>query len=48
MRKTGAKTYDEVIRGLIKEKLLTPDSLLGSNPRLKLFKAEDEAEFHDL
>jgi hypothetical protein len=48
MRKTGAKTYDEVIRGLIKEKKLIPDSLFGSNPRLKLFQAEDEAEFHDL
>jgi flagellar motor component MotA len=48
MKKTGAKTYDEIIRELIKEKESSPSSLFGSNPRLKPFTAKEEAEFHDL
>jgi hypothetical protein len=48
MKKMGAQTYDEIIRELIKEKLSSPSSLFGSNPRLKRFAAEEEAEFHDL
>jgi hypothetical protein len=48
MKKTGAKTYDAVIRELIEEKQLTPSSLFGSNTRLKPFTSHDEAEFHEL
>ena len=48
MQKTGAKTYDEIIRELIKERGSSPSSLFGSNPRLKSFTAKEEAEFHDL
>ena len=48
MKKTGAKSYDETIRELIKERQSIPDSLFGSNPRLKPFTAQEEAEFHEL
>jgi hypothetical protein len=47
MKKTGAKTYDEVIAELIKERQSIPSSLLGSNPRLRSFTSDEEAEFHD-
>jgi len=48
MKKTGAKTYDEMIREMIKERESIPSSLFGSNPRLKPFTAKEEAEFHEL
>jgi hypothetical protein len=48
MKKTGAKTYDEIIRELIKERQSIPSSLFGSNPRLKPFTTKEEAEFHEL
>jgi hypothetical protein len=48
MKKTGAKSYDETIRELIKDRQSIPDSLFGSNPRLKPFTAQEEAEFHEL
>jgi hypothetical protein len=47
MKKTGAKTYDEVIAELIKERQSIPSSLLGSNPRLRSFTSDEEAESHD-
>jgi len=48
MKRLNAKTYDEVIRLLIKEKYGIKNSLFGSNPRLAPFKEEEEAEFHEL
>jgi len=48
MRQMGAKTYDDVIRELIREKQQTPGSLFGSNPRLKPFRGKEETEFHEL
>jgi len=48
MKKTGAKTYDEIIREMIKERESIPSSLFGSNPRLKPFTAKEEAESHEL
>ncbi len=44
----GARSHDEVIRTLISERKKIPDSMFGSNPKLRPFRSEDEAEFHDL
>jgi hypothetical protein len=44
MKEIGAKTYDEAIRELIEGRRTTPESLFGSNPRLRPFTARDEAE----
>jgi len=43
-----ARSHDEVIRTLISERKKIPSSMFGSNPRLKSFTSEDEAEFHEL
>lgn len=48
MKKTNAKTYDELIRIMINEKFKIQDSLFGSNPKLTSFREEEEAEFHEL
>jgi hypothetical protein len=48
MKKTGAKTYDELISRLVSEKYHTPVSLFGSNPELKSFAESDEVASHDL
>jgi hypothetical protein len=48
MRKMNAKTYDDVIRALIRDKYEIKDSFFGSNPKLAPFKEEEEAEFHEL
>jgi hypothetical protein len=48
MKKTGAKSYDEVISKLVSERYHVPASLFGSNPKLKPFTRSDEAESHDL
>ena len=48
MKKTNAKSYDELIRSMIKERYEVKDSLFGSNPKLTSFKEEEEAEFHEL
>jgi hypothetical protein len=48
MKKTGAKSYDEVISRLVRERDHALVSLFGSNPKLKPFTKSDEAEFHDL
>jgi hypothetical protein len=47
MKKTGAKSYDEVIAALAKEKLKVPKSMFGSNPSLKPFTEEEESQFHE-
>ena len=43
-----ARSHEEVIRTLISERKKIPSSMFGSNPRLKPFSREDEAEFHEL
>jgi hypothetical protein len=48
MKKTNAKSYDELIRTMIKERYEIKNSLFGSNPKLTSFKEEEEAEFHEL
>ena len=48
MRETNAKSYDEVISELIRERRPIPKSMYGSNPRLKPFGREEEGEFHEL
>ena len=47
-KKLSAKSYDEILRRLISEKLEIPASMFGSSPRLSSFKERDEAEFHEL
>lgn len=47
-RRWSAKSYDEVLRRLIAEKMGMPASLFGSNPRLSPFEESEEAEFHEL
>jgi hypothetical protein len=47
-KKTGAKSYDELISALVREKLDIPKSLFGSNPRLPPFSEEDEMKSHEL
>ena len=48
MKKTGAKSYDEVIAAMAREKLSVPKSMFGSNPRLGHFTEKDELESHEL
>ena len=48
MKKTGAKSYDEVIASMAREKLKVPKSMFGSNPRLGHFAEKDELESHEL
>ena len=48
MKKTGAKSYDEVIAAMAREKLSVPKSMFGSNPRLGHFTEKDELESHGL
>jgi hypothetical protein len=48
MRKTGAKSYDEVIAAMAREKLSVPKSMFGSNPKLGHFTERDELESHEL
>jgi len=43
-----ARSHDEVIKTLISERKKIPRSMFGSNPKLKPFSKEDEAEFHEL
>jgi len=43
-----ARSHDEVIMTLISERKKIPRSMFGSNPKLKPFAKEDEAEFHEL
>jgi len=45
---TGAKSHDELIRSLITEKKGLQKSMFGSNPKLKPFTPEEEAEAHEL
>lgn len=47
MRKTGARSYDELIASLAKEKLKIPKSMFGSNPKLGSFTEEEESQFHE-
>ena len=47
-KELGARSHDEVIKRLISERKNIPRSMFGSNPRLKPFSQEDEAEFHEL
>jgi len=46
-KEIGARSHDEVIRTLISERKNIPRSMFGSNPKLKSFSREDEAEFHE-
>jgi hypothetical protein len=48
MKKTGAKSYDEIITALVHEKFDMPKSLFGSNPKLRPFTEKDEMESHAL
>ena len=48
MKKTGAKSYDELIFAMAREKLDIPKSLFGSNPKLRPFTDEDETKSHEL
>ncbi|MGC8832353.1 MAG: hypothetical protein ACP5PQ_07220 [Thermoproteota archaeon] len=47
-KKLSAKSYDEALQKLLAEKMETPSSMFGSNPKLSCFKEEEEAEFHEL
>jgi len=47
-KEIGARSHDEVIRRLISERRKIPSSMFGSNPKLRSFSREDEAEFHEL
>ena len=47
-KEIGARSHDEVIRKLISERKKIPSSMFGSNPKLRTFSPEDEAEFHEL
>lgn len=42
-----AKTYDQVIRGLLSKKSDVPTSLFGSHPEMTPFTEEDRLKFHD-
>ncbi len=44
----GVRSLDEVIRRLILERERLPASMFGSNPRLRPFTPEDEADLHEL
>jgi len=43
-----ARSHDEVIKTLISERKRIPRSMFGTNPKLKPFSKEDEADFHEL
>jgi len=47
-KEIGARSHDEVIRRLISERKKIPSSMFGSNPKLRSFSREDEADFHEL
>jgi len=47
-KKLSVKSYNEVLKIVLSEKLNIPTSMFGSNPKLLPFKKEDEAEFHEL
>jgi hypothetical protein len=47
-KKVKAKSYDDLLRRLLLEKLGVPDSMFGANPKLSSFREEDEGEFHEL
>lgn len=42
----GVETYNETIVELIKRVAGVPDSMFGSNPKLRPFKEAERAEFH--
>ncbi len=44
----GLRSHDQVIRRLVSERRKIPWSMFGSNPRLRSFRAKDEAESHKL
>ena len=44
----GAKSHDQVIKSLIAEKKGFEKSMFGSNPKLRPFTPEEEAETHEL
>jgi len=44
----GVRSLDEAIRRLILEREGIPASMFGSNPRLRPFTPEDEADLHEL
>ena len=46
--KYHAKSMDETIKRLISKAENIPDSMFGSHPKMKPFKARDEAKFHEL
>jgi predicted CopG family antitoxin len=43
-----ARSHDEVIKSLIAKRKRIPDSMFGSNRRLKPFSPADEGESHEL
>jgi hypothetical protein len=45
-RRWGFETYNEVITELVKKVVELPDSMFGSNPKLRPFKETERVEFH--
>jgi len=43
-----ARSHDEVIKSLITKRKRIPDSMFGSNRRLKPFSRAEEGESHEL
>ena len=43
-----ANSHDQVIKSLILERKNIPNSMFGSNRKLKPFTRKDEAEFHEI
>ncbi|MEM2995295.1 MAG: ribbon-helix-helix protein, CopG family [Candidatus Bathyarchaeia archaeon] len=47
-KEMGARSHDEVIKTLISERKKISRSMFGTNPKLKPFSREEEAECHEL
>jgi len=47
-REMKARSHDEVIKSLISKRRKIPNSMFGSNRRLKPFSRADEGESHEL
>ena len=47
-REKGLSSLDQVIRGLIAERVKIPKSMFGSNPKLRSLTSKDEAESREL
>jgi hypothetical protein len=47
-KKYGCKSMDETLRRLISRAEDIPDSMFGSQPKMKPFGRKDEGRFHEL